>query len=95
MATKSKAVKAKKTQAIKKSQVHKNDTGTPEVQVAVLTQEINHLTEHLKSNPKDISSRRGLLRKVGKRKSLLRYLAVEDSTRYKKVVTANNLKSGI
>lgn len=92
MATTNQAKKVKKTQAIKKHQIHNQDSGSPEVQVAVLTQDIVNLTDHLKTNPKDISSRRGLLKKVGKRKRLLRYLASEDTTRYKKVVAANSLK---
>jgi len=93
MATKNKEVKKTRTsKAIAKRQIHDTDTGSPEAQVALLTEEITHLTKHLKNNPKDFSSRRGLLRKVGKRKALLRYLATEDSTRYKKTVQANKLR---
>jgi small subunit ribosomal protein S15 len=66
--------------------------GTPSAQITALTAEISKLTEHLKANPKDYSSRRGLLKKVGKRKSLLRYLQTNDQEEYKAVATANNLK---
>lgn len=93
MAITNQARKVNKSQTIKKYQIHNQDSGSPEVQIAVLTQDITNLTEHLKENPKDVSSRRGLLKKVGKRKRLLRYLASEDTTRYKKVVAANSLKS--
>ena len=63
-----------------------NDTGSPEVQVAVLTARIQELTEHLKQNPKDHHSRRGLLMMVGKRRSLLDYLAKKDINRYRAVI---------
>lgn len=84
--------KAKKADTITKNQSHKTDTGSPEVQISVLTKDIVSLTEHLKANPKDNSSRRGLLRKVGKRKSLLRYLSSKDVTRYKKVLAKNGIR---
>jgi len=84
-------VKGKK-KIIAKAQIHKTDTASPEAQIALLTESINQLTGHLQANPKDFSSRRGLLKKVGKRKSLLRYLSSVSPARYKKVITANNLK---
>lgn len=68
----------KKDQIIKKFKTHESDTGSPEVQIAILTEEINELSEHLKSHKKDFSSRRGLLRKVGLRRRLLRYLEREN-----------------
>jgi len=62
------------------------DTGKPEVQIAIFSQRINHLTEHLKLHPKDHSSRRGLLRLVGKRRRLLDYLGDRDVERYREVI---------
>ena len=62
------------------------DTGRPEVQVAILTERIGKLTEHLQTNPKDHSSRRGLLRLVGKRRRLLNYLSSTDITRYREII---------
>jgi small subunit ribosomal protein S15 len=88
----SKIVQAKKKSVIAKHQVHQNDVGSTEVQIAILKTEIDNLTSHLKINPKDFSSRRGLLRKVGKRRSLLRYLSSVSPARYKKVLSVNNLK---
>ena len=85
-------VNALKPKIISKHQIHLTDTASPEVQIAILTESILQLTEHLKINPKDFSSRRGLLKKVGKRKSLLRYLSSVSSARYKKTAMANNLK---
>ena len=89
----SKSTTVDKTKVIQKSQIHTSDTGSPEVQISILTEEILNLTTHLKINPKDFSSRRGLLKKVGRRRSLLRYLATVSVSRYKKTVSANNLKS--
>ena len=65
---------------------HEGDTGSPEVQIAILTNRINHLTEHLKSNMKDHHSRRGLLKMVGKRRALLNYLAKVDIERYRTII---------
>ncbi|MEM0995884.1 MAG: 30S ribosomal protein S15 [Bacteroidota bacterium] len=62
------------------------DTGSPEAQIALLTYRINHLTEHLRSNKKDISTRTGLLRMVGKRRRLLDYLIKKDITRYRAII---------
>jgi small subunit ribosomal protein S15 len=77
---------AKKQGIIETFRVHESDTGSPEVQVALLTERINHLTEHLKGHLKDHSSRRGLLKMVGRRASLLKYLAREDRRRYQAVI---------
>ena len=72
----------KKGAVIKDLQTHKTDTGSPEVQVGILTERIKELTEHLKVNKKDFAARRGLLQMVGKRRRLLRYLADKDSKTY-------------
>ncbi|HSW85189.1 MAG TPA: 30S ribosomal protein S15 [Candidatus Saccharimonadales bacterium] len=72
----------KKTAAIKSAQVHKNDSGGSSAQIAVLTERIKELTEHLKTNKHDYMARRGLLQMVGKRRRLLRYIAQRDSQRY-------------
>lgn len=72
----------KKTAAIKSVQAHKEDTGSPSAQVAVLTERIKELTEHLKVNKHDFMARRGLLQMVGKRRRLLRYIAKKDSQAY-------------
>ena len=71
---------------VKDYKTHEKDTGSPEVQIAILTSRINELTEHLKSHKKDHSSRRGLLKMVGKRNSLLKYLTREDRTRYQQII---------
>ena len=70
----------------------KNDTGSAEVQIAILTKQINDLTEHLKVHKHDYHSRRGLLKMVGKRRSLLQYLAKKDVTRYRDVVQKLGLR---
>jgi small subunit ribosomal protein S15 len=69
-----------------------NDTGSPEVQVALLTQRINHLTEHFKSHAKDHHGRRGLLKMVSKRRSLLDYLKSKDEARYTALVNTLDLR---
>jgi len=71
---------------------HDKDTGSPEVQVALLTERINHLTEHLKVHTKDHHSRRGLLMMVGKRRRLLRYLQEQDVERYRTLITKTGLR---
>ena len=68
------------------------DTGSPEVQIAILTEEINKLTEHLKNNKQDKHSKRGLLIKVGKRRSLLNYLLKNDVKKYREVVSSLGLR---
>lgn len=72
--------------------LHQADTGSPEVQVALLTARINHLTEHLKTHKKDHTSRRGLLMMVGKRSSLLKYLSSNVPDRYRKVIKSLGLR---
>jgi len=81
-----------KNNLIKKYQVHKDDTGSPEVQVAILTKEIEQVSEHLKIHRKDNHSRRGLLKMVGNRRRLLRYLKGEDEKRWEKIVEKLKLK---
>ena len=71
---------------------HATDTGSPEVQVALLTERINHLTEHLKIHTKDHHSRRGLLMMVGKRRRLLRYLEDQDVERYRSLIAELGLR---
>ena len=71
---------------------HATDTGSPEVQVALFTERINHLTEHLKVHPKDHHSRRGLLMLVGKRRRLLDYLRNQDVERYRSVISRLGLR---
>jgi small subunit ribosomal protein S15 len=72
--------------------IHEKDTGSPEVQIALLSKRIVQLTEHLKSHKKDHSSRRGLLKMVGKRNSLLKYLTREDRARYQQVISRLGLR---
>ena len=81
-----------KANIVKKYAQSKNDTGSVEVQVAILTEEINSLTEHLKEHKKDFHSRRGLLKKVGRRRSLLNYLAKKDITRYREIIKKLGLR---
>lgn len=81
-----------KENLVKKFAKSENDTGSVEVQVAILTEEINTLTEHLKEHKKDFHSRRGLLKKVGRRRSLLNYLAKKDITRYREIVKQLGLR---
>jgi small subunit ribosomal protein S15 len=92
-ATKNAAKATTRKAVLKKAQIHDTDSGSPEAQIALLTKDINDLSTHLIKNPKDNSSRRGLLKKVGKRKSLLRYIASEDQKRYSKILVANKLNS--
>jgi len=85
-------LKEKKQEIIDKFKVHEGDTGSTEVQVAILTSRINTLNEHLKSNPKDHHSRRGLVMLVGKRKRLIEYLKNKDLSRYKKLIKELGLR---
>jgi len=77
---------AKRQEIIQSYRIHEGDTGSPEVQVALLTERINHLTEHLKGHLKDHSSRRGLLKMVGQRAGLLKYLASQNRQRYQTLI---------
>lgn len=82
----------KKLEIIEKYKRHDGDTGSPEVQVALLTERINHLNEHLKLNKKDHHSRRGLLQMVGRRRGLLNYLKDTDIERYRSIVARLGLR---
>ena len=77
---------------IESARVHENDTGSPEVQVALLTARINHLNEHLKDNKNDHHSRRGLLKMVGRRRNLLAYLKKTDIERYRALIAKLGLR---
>ena len=85
-------LKEEKQQIIKEYAVHEGDTGSPEVQIAVLTRRINELTEHLKNNSHDHHSRRGLLKMVGHRRNLLAYLQKKDIERYRAIVAKLGLR---
>ena len=84
--------KDQKASAIESFKKHESDTGSPEVQIALLTARITSVNEHLRSNPKDFHSQRGLLKMVGKRRRLLKYLAKIDVERYRKVLEDLNLR---
>lgn len=84
--------KERKQEIIQTYKRDEKDTGSPEVQVALLTERINELTEHLRIHKKDNHSRRGLLKMVGKRRNLLNYLAKKDEERYKTIVEKLNLR---
>ena len=79
-------LKEEKTEIIKQYALHEGDTGSPEVQVAILTKRINALTEHLKVHKKDHHSRRGLLKMVGQRRNMLNYLQKSDIERYRAII---------
>lgn len=81
-----------KEEIIKEYQLEEGDTGSPEVQVALLTYRINYLTEHLKSNPKDHHSRRGLYKMIGKRRNLLKYLSNKNIERYRNLIQRLNIR---
>ena len=83
---------AEKTAIMQEFATHEGDTGSPEVQIAVLTKRINDLTEHLKVHKKDHHSRRGLLMMVGKRKNLLAYLMKKDIERYREIIEKLNIR---
>ena len=85
-------LKERKQELITTYQTKEGDTGSPEVQIAILTERINHLTNHLKTHNKDHHSRRGLLMMVGKRKNLLAYLMKKDIERYRAIVAKCNLR---
>ncbi len=82
----------KKQELIKEFQIHEGDTGSPEVQIALLTNRITYLNEHLKMHKKDHHSRRGLLKMVGQRRALLDYLKDKDFDRYRAIVTRLGLR---
>ena len=82
----------KKQEIIKEYATHEGDTGSPEVQIAILTYRINELTEHLKNNKNDNHSRRGLLKMVGHRRNLLAYLRAKDIERYRSIIARLGLR---
>ncbi|MEG9296701.1 30S ribosomal protein S15 [Mangrovibacillus sp. Mu-81] len=84
--------KERKNELISEYKVHENDTGSPEVQIAVLTEEINNLNDHLRVHKKDHHSRRGLLKMVGHRRNLLSYLRKKDVQRYRELITKLGLR---
>ncbi len=84
--------KEKKADIIGKHKLHDSDTGSPEVQIALLTERINHLTEHLKLHKKDHHSRRGLLKLVGQRRRLLDYLTKTDIESYRQIIAQLGLR---
>jgi len=84
--------KERKGQIVTDFETHEGDTGSPEVQVAILTRRINDLTEHLKTHKKDHSSRRGLLKMVGNRSALLRYVRDKDVKRYQAIISRLGLR---
>ena len=86
------AVVEHKEEIIKEHQTHEGDTGSPEVQVAVLTRRISHLTEHLREHKHDYHSRRGLLKMVGRRRRLLKYLQKKDVERYRALIAKLGLR---
>ncbi len=84
--------KDRKLEIIEQYKLHDGDTGSPEVQIALLTERINHLNEHLKLHKKDHHSRRGLLKMVGQRRGLLNYLKDKDIERYRAIIASLNLR---
>ncbi|MDR3120575.1 MAG: 30S ribosomal protein S15 [Clostridiales bacterium] len=84
--------KEQKTGIIEQYKLHDGDTGSPEVQVAILTERINHLNDHLKEHKKDHHSRRGLLKMVGQRRGMLNYLMRLDIGRYRTLIAKLNLR---
>ena len=84
--------KQKKEEIIRDFETHEGDTGSPEVQIALLTKKINDLTEHLKIHRKDHASRRGLLKMVGTRSALLKYVSKKDAGRYREIISRLGLR---
>ena len=85
-------LKEEKTAVIEANRTHEKDTGSPEVQIAILTSRINTLTEHLRANNNDHHSRRGLLKMIGHRRNLLNYLQKKDITRYRAIIEKLGLR---
>lgn len=85
-------MKDQKQEIITTYAIHEGDTGSPEVQIAILSKRINDLTEHLKSNPKDHHSRRGMFKMIGNRRNLLNYLQKKDIERYRAIVEKLGLR---
>ncbi|GEN33639.1 MULTISPECIES: 30S ribosomal protein S15 [Aneurinibacillus] len=82
----------RKQQLIEEYRTHESDTGSPEVQIAILTEKINYLNDHLRTHKKDHHSRRGLLKMVGQRRNLLAYLKDKDVTRYRELINKLGLR---
>ncbi|HEY4554546.1 MAG TPA: 30S ribosomal protein S15 [Bacillaceae bacterium] len=82
----------RKNEIINQYKIHENDTGSPEVQIAVLTEEINKLNDHLRTHKKDHHSRRGLMKMVGRRRNLLTYLRNKDVQRYRELINSLGLR---
>ena len=85
-------IKEVKNEIIAKNRVHETDTGSPEVQIAILTERIKNLTEHLKVHKKDNHSRRGLYMMVGQRRNMLNYLKKKDINRYRAIIEKLNIR---
>ena len=85
-------LKEQKQEVIQANALHEGDTGSPEVQIAILTRRINDLTEHLKANKNDHHSRRGLLKMVGRRRNMLNYLKKKDINRYRAIIEKLGLR---
>lgn len=85
-------MKDQKQEIITTYAIHEGDTGSPEVQIAILSKRINDLTEHLKANPKDHHSRRGMFKMIGNRRNLLNYLQKKDINRYRAIVEKLGLR---
>ena len=84
--------KQDKKKIVSDFEIHEGDTGSPEVQIALLTRKINDLTEHLKTHKKDHASRRGLLKMVGNRSALLKYVSKKDVNRYREIISRLGLR---
>ncbi|MBS4177076.1 30S ribosomal protein S15 [Lederbergia citrea] len=82
----------RKNEIINQYKIHENDTGSPEVQIAVLTEDINKLNDHLRTHKKDHHSRRGLMKMVGRRRNLLTYLRNKDVQRYRELINSLGLR---
>ena len=93
MSTKKSTAKIAKAKVIAKNQIHAEDTGSAEVQIATLTDSINQLSDHLKKNRKDFSSRRVLLMQVGRRRKLLRYLKAQSKKRFQAITSKLSLRA--
>jgi len=93
MSTKKSTAKITKAKVIAKNQIHDSDTGSAEVQIATLTDSITQLSDHLKKNRKDFSSRRGLLMQVGRRRKLLRYLKAQSKKRFQAITSKLSLRA--
>ncbi len=86
------ATKERKAQIVSEHRLHEKDTGSPEVQIALLTERVNHLTEHMKAHKKDFHTRLGLLKLVGQRRRLLDYLKRTDIESYRQILTQLGLR---